>query len=74
MLPDRINLKVGTMGNKGKKPPKHSIPTLEQIIKHIEANYADPEVRSRLIQKANEYPRGAMDQFIKNIKNFADRQ
>jgi hypothetical protein len=64
-MPERLNLKVGVMNEKNglNKPNQHI--TLEQVIALIESKYQDPDTRDRLIQKAKQYPRGAMSHFVR---------
>jgi len=66
-MPERLNLKVGVMNEKNglNKPNQHI--SLEQVIALIESRYQnrDPDARDRLIQKAKQYPRGAMSHFVR---------
>ena len=68
-MPERINIKVGAIGSSYSQQSKNIL-TLQQVISWIESHYQDPEKRARLIQKAHEYPRGAMTQFLQNIKKY----
>jgi hypothetical protein len=63
-MPERLNIKVGVMNEKGLNKPNQHI-SLEQVIALIESRYQDPESRDKLIQKAKQYPRGAMSHFVR---------